>query len=344
MILTKDVTTGRGKKQTTTKGTKTLATEFFATLTPKQTLLNATVHLSTATGNASGVILGVNKDDTTAYVLTARHCLFTLAGKKSPEDKQPNQYPLTGYANGIKIKYGPFERDELYKTPAGGPALVSAINFASTDNTSWQYDIVIFESTNEAFITFAKANRFIKSQEDVDNYGTILRPKSGSLPLLNKRDYNFIQLGYGANIDPDWRTKRMDISAYDTTDPTGKIQCKESVPEATTTMPGSVFNVDRNTRPDKWLTYINTCQMTADRTNSTGPGDSGGPLFSVSRRTPASFFLVGLTTGANFFSDTSYKTDPSLAPSDIDYRNNVVTYWDTLYYSFDWTTFFEPEN
>jgi hypothetical protein len=337
VILTKDVTTGKGKNLTITKGTKTLATEFFATLTPRQALLNATVHVSTAVGSASGVILGVDKNDTAAYVLTARHCLYTLAGKANPDGKKPTEYPLTGYANGIKIKYGPAA---LYSTPAGGPALVSAINFAGIDDTSWLYDIVMLESTDAPFITFVKNNRFITGQANVETYGEILRPASGTLPLLDKKNYSFIQLGYGSNVDPDWKAKRMNLSAYDSTDPTGKAQCKESTPKAATKKPGGVFSVDPATKPATWLTVNNTCELSADNTSSTGPGDSGGPLFSISKRTPTSFFLVGLTSGANFFSDPSYKTTPSKAPTDLTYTNNIVTYWDTLYDSLDWTNFF----
>jgi hypothetical protein len=333
MILTMDVP-GKGKKAQPTPGTKSAAIDFFNGLPPRQSLRNSTVYLKALLGAATGIIFGVDKNAATAYVLTARHCLYTLAGKTDMEDTSPDDYTLQTYSSGIEIRYGP---PDLYKAPGRGPALVSAINFAGLDPSKWDYDVVLLECTDANFIQFVQANRFITGMQDVAAYGELLQPANGSLPLLDRGKHRFIQLGYGSNVDPDW--KNMNLDAYEKPAPTGKFQCKESFPKAAQLEPGGVFSVDLKKPASDWLTFTNVCVLTASNTNSTGPGDSGGPLFALPKAS-AEFYLVGVTSGANLFSNKSYKTSPKSAPTDLNYQNNIVTYWDRLFESFDWRTFF----
>ncbi len=80
----------------------------------------------------------------------------------------------------------------------------------------------------------------------------------------------------------------------------------------------------------------NLVAVNADNTTSTGPGDSGGPLFAVKKTDPRAFYLVGVTTGANYFSEQAYRDNPASAPKDTTISNNVSTFWDTFFNAWEW--------
>jgi hypothetical protein len=95
MILTNDTfTKPKGKNQQpvrTSVGKRTEAANFFNdnkfSNANRTAILNATVRLKTAAGNiGSGVILSADAEK--AYVLSAKHCLYTLSNKLEPGDTQ----------------------------------------------------------------------------------------------------------------------------------------------------------------------------------------------------------------------------------------------------------------
>jgi len=316
------------KKEAPVKnGERPKATAWFNGLAAKDDLLKTTVLLQTGVAFASGVILGV--DDNKAYILTAKHNLFILAGQLKPVDKEsgaakkPSDYALTDYSGGIKIGYRPAALLQAPEDPPRTtPALVTGFNFGGiTDGgDSWTYDAMLFECTNTAFKTYVDANRFIK-RSNYESYSTALELNTaGKLPLLSRR-LTHIQLGYGFARAPD-----MDIEADNYTSYEKKIQCKQSSPSTVTVCPVTVYEPSTKEKDrSKWRSMSRAIELDAGNTKSTAPGDSGGPLFAIQ---DAKFALVGVTSGANFYSQESKLKKP---PSDRVINNNVVTYWHEIF-------------
>jgi hypothetical protein len=334
MILTNDKTIPKKKKQPaqTIIGERTKAKEFFNSipLAGRTPLLNATVYLSTTAGNkGSGVILAA--DTTTAYVLTAKHLLYTLSGLKSPDTKKPSDFNNTTFLEKVQIGYTTAALE-------GAPTLtapVTGLNFTGSDDQTWQYDIMIMESTDATFRTFVLANRFVRLAMK-QTYDILLSVKRTGCEALNTKNYKFIQLGFGDGRDPEVIATK---SATDYTDFAGKVQCKQSQPKAATPLDG-FFEIVDGKPSAQWPVSDQICEMVADVTNSSGPGDSGGPLFALLKTDLTKFFLVGLTTGANVFSDPELKkpnaTIDKKLYGDDDIHNNVVTFWKNVYLAWPW--------
>jgi hypothetical protein len=311
-------------------GERSKATEWFNGLEINPQLLKTTVLLSTLQGYGSGVILGVN--GTKAYILTAKHNLFILAGQSTPIHKdtqlpkKPSEYVLSDYSGGIKIGYGP---TALLQSPENPPnaatAPVTAINFADVAESgdSWTYDAILLECTNTDFYNFVNTNRFI-NKANYAGYKSALRLIRGKYQLLDRTKFDYIQLGYG-----DARAKDMDIDVDNYTSYEKKIQCKQSVPVAATPSPGLVFEPRSKDRDrSKWRRMSEAVELIASNTSSTAPGDSGGPLFAIGKTNKTKFALVGVTSGANFFSEETKLRNP---PSDRVIHNNDVTYWHEVF-------------
>jgi hypothetical protein len=340
MILTNDTTTKpKDKKkppEVTKVGERTKAANFFndtkITDATRTLLLNSTVLLKANAGHiGSGVILAT--DTTKAYILTAKHVLYTLSGLKNPGGKKPSDFNNTAFTNTIQIGYTP---TALLSAPTV-TAPVTGLNFTGSDDQTWLYDIVIFESTDATLRTFVGTNRFISDDEALQTtYQTILaikgQGKGRGCEALNAKNYDFFQLGYGTGRDQDVKVTKGD--GY--TDYSGKFQCKISQPTATTPIDG-VFEIVADTDAANWPTSNQICMMNADNTNSTGPGDSGGPLFCRLKTDINKYFLVGVTSGANFFFDKAYKQPKAKLPGDDNIHNNVVTYWKAVYDAWTWS-------
>jgi len=290
-------------------------------------LLNSTVLIKSNAGNkGSGVILAV--DATTVYVLSAKHVLYTLSGLTSPGTKKPSDFNNATFLNTLQIGYQPAA---LLGAPAA-TATVTSLNFTGNDDQTWLYDIVIFESTDAAFLAFAQANLFITAPLK-KTYAALLAVKQKGCEALNTQLYEFFQLGYGDGRDTDVPATKG--TGY--TDYAGKFQCKISRPDAKTPE-DNFFDIDPNLQPAQWPLSNQICKMTADVTNSTGPGDSGGPLFSRLKGDKNKFYLVGVTSGANFFADPGLKNKPKAdLPADNNIHNNAVTYWKDVFDAWQWT-------
>jgi len=294
-------------------GTRKEGTDFFNSISVKAQILPSTVELRTDESRASGVILGTAAGK--AYVLTAKHVLWTLRAHDGPQDP-PSGYDISKYGTrGIRIRY---ELADLKREPSK-EALVTAINFAGVTNsdTTWTYDAVLMECENEAFVNFVKANRFIKPRE-IWRYTKTLPEKDEAYALLSKRDYKFMQLGFGKPKDPD-----LTGLADNYEDCEGKLQCKVSIPVADTPAPGELVEPDSHKERTEWQSFSNAIELRADNTCSTAGGDSGGPLFSVSNDL-SEFYLVGVTTGANYYADDTLRKETQI-------NNNVATYWEPMF-------------
>lgn len=323
-------TKGKKPKPPDEDGTRVQATAFFNkfSVDVRGKLLNATVFLKSPVGIASGVILGV--DDTKAYVLTAKHNLFTLAGQSKPEDKiteafkKPSDYRLEDYGSGgIKITYGP---PELLKAPANAFVQVSGFNFAGVAGSgdTWTFDAMLFECTNPTFKTFVNNNRFIK-KDNYEQHATQFVLVKSAYPLLDRK-LKHIQLGYGKP-----KGENMDIVTSNYSDYEGKIQCKPSLPSYSTIAPVTLYEPSTQVRDrSKWQSMSEAIELEADNTNSTAPGDSGGPLFAlkVPKTGDPEIYLAGVTSGANYYGDETRLASP---PTDRVINNNVATYWHEIF-------------
>jgi hypothetical protein len=320
---------GRKKEAPVKDGERAKAEKFFNGLEAKDELLKTTVLLSSLQGFGSGVILGV--DGTKAYILTAKHNLFILAGQLKPEDKttkafkKPSDYVLTDFSGGISIGYRPAA---LLQPPEDPPRTVTVqvtgFSFAGVAGSGddWIYDAMLFECTNPDFYTFVNTNRFIKKANYAGYKSSLALNKSKrKYQLLDRSQFQFIQLGYG-----EAKPKDMDIEKENYTSYPKRIQCKQSVPVAATPVPGIVYEPRaKETDRSKWRSMSHAIELQAGNTKSTGPGDSGGPLFAVKGN---KFALVGVTSGANFYSDETRLTNP---PSDRVIQNNLATYWHEIF-------------
>lgn len=333
MILSNDTTSGKGKKAVTTKGERTKATAKFnadadvpAALRAK--LLNAVVHIdfNNKMGTGSGVILNADSATNKAYVLTAKHLLYIFDGS-DPAAKKPADITNSTFINKLKIYYAP---TALQNAGASG-AVVSAVDYTGSDDQTWENDIIVLEINDAAFHTHVTNNRFLPA-DVLGTYAPLLKAKKGTFvcDILDKTKFIYLQVGYGSGRDKDVKA----TSGYE--ELKGKIQCRWPQPEAKSPS-ASAFEVDKNAGKVKSTNY-NLCFLTADDTNSTGEGDSGGPLFALplmmNQRT--TFYLVGVTTGANYLTEQKYKNDPSTAPGDDKLYNNVITYWDTFCNAWAW--------
>jgi len=296
--------------------------------------MNVTVLLTTIKAPfniGSGVILSVIDSETVnerkVYVLTAKHCLYTLSGLKTAGQKTPADFVNNTFCNSIQIGYKP----TAWLGAPTATAPVSVVNFLGDvcNDAKWDYDLVIFESTDATFFTHARANCCVPADPLVrkDYKKVLVVDQAKGCFALNTKMFELFQLGYGIGKDPSIAT------THEYTDYGGKFQSKISSPKAT--VPTDTFEIVKNVKGKDWPTTTQIFEMNADVTSSTAPGDSGGPLFcrpvkpdknTTYLASKDKFFLVGITSGMNFETDAELKKDNAKLPSDKIIRNNGVTY------------------
>jgi hypothetical protein len=323
MILSGDSATK--KKVELVEGTRKKMQKAFDRLPPETQakLMNATVLLRHKGAWASGVIF--TADTEFAYVITAKHCLYTLSEDTQPK-KRPQEY-VDYLKDNVSIEYGPTQHlgDPRNKANAGTEfTLKNSEN--DKDKDTWHYDIVLLKCPDENFRAFAK-DHGILTDTTKDKYGELLlRRNTGGCFILRDADYSHAQMGYGQSRDNEVIvTKNYPNYTY-------KIQYKESVLKGALPLP-KIWEIDwENKKGKKGKEFQHICELIADNTNSTGGGDSGGPLIAIKRRSPTEIYLVGVTSGANYFSDV---TEPSWEKhGDDNLRNNAATYWDRLFLAY----------
>jgi hypothetical protein len=333
MILSKDSTSGTKKNPVTVPGERTKATSFFNDNTKipaalRTSLMNATVQIdfSNNQGIGSGVILNADPDSNKAYVLTAKHLLYIFNGGKQAGTK-PSDIATQAFINKLRIHYAPTALPGV----APSTAAVSAINYTGSSDQTWDYDIMVLEIDDQGFHTHVSDNGFLQDPV-LATYTPLLKPKKNTTvcDILDKTKYIYLQMGYGSGRDKDVAA----TSSYE--ELKGKLQCRLTEPSAKSPLP-SAFEVDQKAGKVS-STNNNVCFLPADITNSTGEGDSGGPLFAIPlmQNLRTNFYLVGTSTGANYLSEQKYKDNPASAPGDDTLFNNVITYWDIFCTAWQW--------
>lgn len=365
MMLTDDTTKPNQdpkKPPIVTKvGERNVASKFFEdkaiSNAARAQILGVTVRLRTKSAPfhvASGVILAALTNKT--LILTAKHVLYTLSGLKVPGEKVPANFNTKTFRDSIEIGYHPVPLPNA-QPPGTPPALlteptasasVNGINFAGTLNSdqNWKLDLVILVSTDQTLLAHATQNRFLtKDQKLLADYAALLaftRPdeegKGGKgAIILNTELFEYFQLGYGIAKTPDLIADGK-YTSYE-----GKVQCKQSWPTANMPMPlETAYEIDKEIAAKDWPVSNEICMLDADVSASTAPGDSGGPLFcrpkadKVNKNTSylasqSNFYLVGINTGANFFSGPEYKKPNADLPREKIIHNNAVTYWRNVY-------------
>ena len=270
-------------------------------------VLNATVRIVRNDDRAQGSGVIIDVDSKRVHILTAKHLLCTLSVQTAPDAENPESY-ATAVRGVVHLEYGV---DGLLESPQN-QAEVSAIRFTESSRADWRYDLMVLESTDERLRTFAHDNNFAAVRSRfLAEYQSALAGAQG----LDRRRYSHFQLGYGDGRDASLRG--VDPSKYK--DFSKKVQCKISLPEAADVLPGQLIST--NAAENTQATFENALLLVADATNSTGPGDSGGPLICVKRNDHRAIPLVlGVTTGANFFAE-------GVTPESDDHiHNNVVTW------------------
>jgi hypothetical protein len=326
---------------------RTLAGKFFNNADisdgTRTKLLNATVRLRTRNAPyhiGSGVILYADNDK--AYVLTAKHLLYKLAGQENYAIDEETEAPVlpsasntANFLNSIEIGYAPAA---LLGEPTA-TAAVTGMNFGKNNvlgDTTWTIDMVVFESTDANFRTHAKNNGVLTLQT-IEHYKMLLPKKQNAKgpAILRKNIFEFFQMGYGKG-----RIKNIG-NADDYGDYEGKVQIKISESVANDAVPEDTFEIGGND-VSTWPVSKRIIILKVENIGSTGPGDSGGPLFCRPKQAKPNdnsqpylssrdnFYLVGVTSGADFFTGDKDKYKQNRPASNI-VHNNAATFWGDMF-------------
>jgi hypothetical protein len=336
MILSKDKNIGKPKQPVMEDGERTKATKRFNNkadvpdaLRPK--LMNAVVHLdyNNNAGIGSGVILSAEADTDVAYVLTAKHLLYKWADQKKAL-KKPADIVTTEFLNKVKIYYGPTALEAVAPTFTPAGAVVGVDYTASSDQT-WNDDFMVLKINNKLFHDFVVANRFVPALGDTTYQLLLKRQNNDTRNILDDKQFIYVQMGYGSGRDKEV----LATAGYD--DLRGRLQCRWTAPLAKSPAV-TAFEVDHKAGVVT-DSLNNACLLSASNVTSTGEGDSGGPLFAIPLRVVdrTTFYLVGVTAGANYFTDPRFRENPRSAPGDDGLHNNAIAFWDKLFAAWDWS-------
>ena len=240
----------------------------------------------------SGALLYVDASQTLTYILTAKHNLL-LGQALRPASKPKPSEKIDAFTSGVTVSYGGGALGEKPKQTASVDSSAknggNANLFPTSSADDWQIDLMLLQSSDSNLHTFAQTNAVFPSLELAQKtYEAVLSKPTFA---LKRTDENaFIQTGFGYSND---KRATNDGSV-------GKFQVRYTLPQ-NAGVADSVYDYDTSTGVDD--TYKNVFLMDADNSNSTAPGDSGGPVFVVdyARDTKKSqtVMLIGITLGAN---------------------------------------------
>jgi hypothetical protein len=261
------------------------------TLLQKSLLANSVLLLSTDNAFHGSALL-FYADDAAAYVLSAKHNLYVQAGRQADYRTTSPSKLAGGFMAAVRMYYGP---TALGNQPTRD-AKISAITYDGGAD-DWQYDVMLLASTDTAFRDFVAKNALIKNQKGAQSVLDLMKDKGKTgIPILDKAKFRHVQLGFGHGTDPD-----VVVTRNWPTHP-GQAQCRFPYPEYKTA--SEVRNLDLD-KPSTWKDAPKLSAvvlMSGQDTNSTGAGDSGGPVFALSPQTkPSTAYLVATTLGANFY-------------------------------------------
>ncbi len=285
----------------------------------RKRILNSTVRIygtakgGGATFSGSGVIFLV--DSTTAYILTAAHNLLVWAGLTDPPDKWSDY--TSSFARAMTIAYG--NQDMTFdKAPTGS----AAGNKNSVDSppdqagacaarTPCLYDLLLIKSTDANLRSYTK--QYVFGDESFDDINSQVSGEAskvinhqGSLLYLGNH-YHYVQLGYGKTQDArdiEWidddKIKQKEIKGYcqyGTNMHTNRLHYRLTTPSFSVTQ--SLYNQTADVDdPPAYSEYTDAIWLLGRKSSTTAEGDSGGPLYAVSKDMKT-VYLLGVTTGAD---------------------------------------------
>ena len=262
--------------------------------TMRSSILNASVKFTgqgPKGGNLTGSGVIVYAENGTTTIATAKHLLYVLAG----EVDQPawSNSLVTDFQQRVSIHYdGPMQ----FNMEPGRTATISAVTpITPNAQNPWEYDVMIVTSTDASLAGFAS----IYGVNGVDYSPTDQDYLYNANRYLKRQGQVFIQTGYGSareTAEDKAKTLMPNLPQSEIgTNTSGCLQFRTTAPIAEATV--TVFG-QRKDITSQYDQSIHAVQLTADPTSSTGPGDSGGPLFVVTRlENTQRFFLIGVTTG-----------------------------------------------
>ena len=158
---------------------------------------------------------------------------------------------------------------------------------------AWTYDLYMIFSEDENLIAYAKENGMLCSKEyrqEHKNFYTL-----GG--IYNIKDYDCIQFGFGQ-------------IRSDSVESGGPLQFKlaEFVDKKY-----EVYEVQQNDTQSSITVYEDVLLFVAGNDNTTSKGDSGGPVFAVTKRDkPPKVYLLGVTLGADYLTYDIYSGEDTI--------------------------------
>ena len=278
--------------------------------TTQARIIGASVSMQLSGFLCSGVILYFNETSQLTYILTAKHNL--LLGKPfSPSKKPQPSDQIDAFTAGVTVYYA---APGLNQKPVKAARVDSSANnggnpnlFPKQDAGSWAVDLMLLQSPDGGIYEFAQTSAVLLSQTDAsDTWSNLF-----GAALKRTKQNAYIQTGFGYSNDQQLVNDQL----------LGKFQVRYTLPCAAT-VTDEVYNYDEASGVDD--TYQKVVMFDADDSNSTAPGDSGGPLFMVDNAIDPTkrpnVTLLGITLGSNqsLTARTEVKEPPVV--------NNTVTY------------------
>jgi hypothetical protein len=257
-------------------------------------LLNSVVKLSGSTSEGStftGSAVIAYVEDGTVTLVSAKHNLYIYAEKEDPPEW--DEELATTFRDNVTIVY---DSPMRFNLDPGRKAAISAVKpIVQKDENPWAYDVMILESTDANLAVITSIFPITDLKRSPTDLGYLLDEKR----YLKRDGQTFIQFGYGKNRETAQNRAKtlMPEAKVLGTNLDGCLQFRVCEPLATKKV--TVYG-ERTDDPKKYDPAIDAIQVSADPTSSSAPGDSGGPLFVVTRLSDVDrLFLIGVTYGAD---------------------------------------------
>jgi hypothetical protein len=265
--------------------------EKFEKLNPaaKEILMGSAVSLNAPGFQGSGVLFMINDGATMAYILTAKHNL-RLGKPLVPKQTPAPSRMVDAFTKAVTVRYGavnfkdrPTSTGSLEHGPNNGG---NNFIFGNASQDNWAYDVMMVQSSDAGLINHAKKFAPVKNFEALNGLISTLSEPGLALKRTAKR--TFWQIGFGYSDD---KSKTGDKVL-------GLFQARETQPSAQA-VADMAYNYDSTQKYEALNLHV--VMLTADNTNSTAPGDSGGPLFCVEIPDKGAPVVnpLGVTAGSN---------------------------------------------